>query len=78
MVPIEETSLSAELQYYASHKAEWLGSHSGEYVVIKGRTRLGFYQTFEAAYRAGAARFGVDTDFLVRKVVEQEPVFVLY
>jgi len=74
----EQTRLSAELEYYESHKEEWLSSSRGRYVVIKGHTVLGFFDAFEAAYRAGALEWGVDTDFLIRKVVEHEPVFVVY
>ncbi len=78
MGPGEETRLSTELEYYAAHKADWLQSHNGKYVVIKGHETLGFFATFEDAYCAGASRLSVDTDFLVKCVVEHEPVFVLY
>ena len=74
----EQTRLSAELVYFESHKNEWLSSNRGRYVVIKDQSTLGFFDSFEAAYRAGALEWGVDTDFLVRKVVEHEPIFVLY
>ncbi len=74
----QETRLSAELEFYASHKAEWLQSHGGNYVVIKGSDTVGFFSSFEDAYRAGASKWGIDTDFLVKRIVEHEPVFVLF
>ncbi len=72
------TRLSAELEYYESHKKEWLASNHGRYVVVKNGTVLGFFDTFEAAYTAAASKWGVDTDFLIRKVLEHEPVLVVY
>ncbi len=67
--------LAAELEYFSQHKTEWLAHKSGQYVVIKDSTPLGFYQTFERAYRAGAGAYGIETDFLVKQVLEYEPVF---
>jgi hypothetical protein len=74
----ERAGLDRELAYYAQHKQEWLVRESGKYVVIKENSVLGFYRNFEAAYRAGATTYGIDTDFLVKQIVEQEPVFFLF
>jgi hypothetical protein len=74
----DETRLARELEYYAQHKSEWLAHESGNYVVVKDGGLLGFYPTFEAAYRAGAASYGVNTDFLVKQVLEHEPVFFVF
>jgi len=67
--------LAAELEYFSQHRAEWLTHKNGQYVVIKASAPLGFYQTFEAAYRAGAETYGLETDFLVKQILEYEPVF---
>lgn len=67
--------LAVELEYFAQHKAEWISRNTGEYVVIKDSVPLGFYPNFEAAYRAGAATYGLNTDFLVKQILEHEPVF---
>jgi epoxyqueuosine reductase QueG len=56
-------------------KGEWLKHHAGEYVVVKGNSVLGFYPAFEPAYRAGVGNFGISTDFLVKQILEHEPVF---
>jgi len=74
----QTTRLGAELNLFDGHKAEWLEQHRGSYVVIKGENVLNFYSTFEDAYRAGAERWGTDTDFLVKQIVEQEPVFFVF
>lgn len=73
-----ETRLSAELNYYALHKSEWLSQQSGKYVVIKERDVLGFFPSFQDAFRAGAVQYGLETDFLVKQIVEREPVFFVF
>jgi len=74
----QESRLAVELQYYGQHKAEWLSRKTGQYVVIKDNAPLGFYPNFEAAYRAGAATYGLNTDFLVKQILEHEPVFFVF
>jgi hypothetical protein len=75
MVSEQQNRLAVELDCFAQHKSMWLAGKAGEYVVIKGCNPLGFYPTFEAAYRAGAAMYGPQTDFLVKQILEHEPVF---
>lgn len=75
MATDQQARLAVEIEYFSRHKAEWLALKSGQYVVIKESTPLGFYQTFEAAYRAGAGTYGLETDFLVKQILEYEPVF---
>lgn len=74
----EQSALMHELDYYARHKGEWLRQKSGKYVVIKQGNVLGFFASFEKAYRAGATSYGIDTSFLVKQIVENEPVFFLF
>lgn len=73
-----KSRLESELRLFEETKKSWLRSHKNEYVVIKGNRTLGFYQSFSAAYYAGAQEFGSGTEFLVKKVVETEAVFVNY
>jgi hypothetical protein len=74
----EQARLAVELDFYAHHKNEWLAQHSGQYVVIKENNILNFYSAFEAAYRAGVNAWGINTDFLVKRIVENEPVFFVF
>jgi len=78
MAADQQSRLAVELAYYAQHKTEWLALKTGRYVVIKDHGLLGFYPNFEAAYRAGAATYGLNTDFLVKQVLEHEPVFFVF
>lgn len=77
MAAEEKTRLALEIEFYELHKREWLKRHSGDYVVVKGGEVLGFYSSFGAAYSAGAGAWGVYTDFLVRQILEHEPVFLV-
>jgi len=78
MAAEEQTRLAAELDFYAAHKREWLEEHSEKYVVIQDRNVLGFYPSFQDAFRAGVNAFGVTRDFLVKQVLEQQPVYFVY
>jgi hypothetical protein len=71
------TRLSIETNY-ETHKAEWLQSHRDEFVVVKDSEVLGFFASFHEAYSAGVEKHGTDADFLVKRVVPQEPVFVMF
>jgi hypothetical protein len=70
--------LSAELEFYEAQKSEWLKSHRGEFVVIKGNDLLGFFEDFHSAFSSGAEKYGVGADFLVKRVALHEPVFVVF
>lgn len=74
----EATRLQAELQYYEAHKAEWLRKHRDDFVVVRDVELLGFFSDFPSAYQAGAEKYGMDSDFLVKRVTPQEPVFVVF
>lgn len=64
--------LERELRTYEQRKAEWLASHSGQFVLLKGTEVAGWFDTELAAYTAGVRRFGT-VAFLVRRVQETEP-----
>jgi len=73
-----KASLQQELDWYESNKAEWLNAHLGEFALVGRKGAVGFYPTYEAAFEAGLEAFGIGTDFLIKQVVEHEPVFVIY
>jgi hypothetical protein len=77
MGTVRPTRLAVELDYYRQHARDWAAQRPGQYVVIKNTGVLGFYPDFEAAYRAGAGKYGLETDFLVKQILEYEPVFIV-
>jgi len=70
--------LGVEIEVYEAKKSEWLKRNRDQFVVIKGKDILGFFVEFHEAYYAGVEKYGADTDFLVKRVVPQEPVFVVF
>lgn len=70
--------LRAELEFYEKHKAEWLKAYREQFVVIKADDLLGFFPNFHSAYTAGVSKYGANTDFLVKRVLPHEPVFVVF
>ena len=78
MAAEEQTRLAVELEFYAAHKADWLEEHSEKYVVVQDRNVLGFYPSFEDAFRAGVSALGVTRHFLVKQILQQEQVYFVY
>ena len=77
-MPSKESSLATELELYATNKDEWLKENAGKYVVAQDTNVLGFYDSFESAFKAGVVAFGVQQDFLVKQVLAHEPVYYVY
>ena len=73
-----KTALAAELGYFERHRSLWLKEHPNQYAVIQGNTLLGFFDSFAAAYYDGVRAFGAHAEFLVKRVVENEPVYVVF
>jgi hypothetical protein len=70
--------LIVELELYECHKSDWLRNHRDEFVVIKDKNLLGFFSEFHEAFRAGVNEYGLECDFLVKRVVPQDPVFEVF
>jgi hypothetical protein len=78
MAKSRESPLAEEISYYQLHKAEWIRSHAGEFVVICGASVAGFFPDYEKAFKAGLRNFGVRPAFLIKQVLEHEPVYAIY
>jgi hypothetical protein len=63
--------LERERAVYIAHEAEWAAAHPGRFVVVKGDSLLGTFESMEDALAAGAAAFGTES-FLVRKLGERQ------
>lgn len=77
-MPDDQSSLATELELYATHKQDWLEENEGKYVVAQDTNVLGFYDSFEAALKAGILAFGVRRNFLVKQVLEDELIYFIY
>jgi hypothetical protein len=77
-VPTEKKILEKELRVFEQYKSEWLRSHSGEFVVIVGEAVVGFHSDYESAFKAGLSAAGLGTNFLLKQVCAEEPVYLIY
>jgi hypothetical protein len=68
----EQAPLATELTTYRDHLDELL-EHKGQFVVIKGKSILGYYRHRQAALAAAYQKYGA-VPVLVKQVVEMEPV----
>jgi len=59
--------LEQEQAYYAEHLTDWLSQYVDRFVVVKGESLVGVYNTMEEALADGARRFGLQS-VLVRRV----------
>jgi hypothetical protein len=73
-----KTGLEADFQVFERHRKDWVRQHEGEFVLIRAATVAGFYPDYASALRAGVQTFGVASEFLVKQVCLEEPVFVIY
>lgn len=73
----EHAGLRAEFEIFATRRKDWLREHEGQYVVMNQGDVAGFFDEYAAALRAGIAKFGVASEFLVQKVREEDSLFVI-
>ena len=66
-----------EGRVFEEHLAEWRENHLGEFVLIKGKTAIGFYSSLEVAFRAGTDRFGLDP-FFIKQIVPGDSINVTF
>lgn len=65
--------LATELRTFNAHRGSLVKEHRGEFALVKGRRVVGCFNTMEAAFEEGVARFGLDP-FLVKEIVEKDRV----
>lgn len=67
------STLQTEFQTYQLQLPKMLGSHNGQYVVIKGSNLAHFSESYEQALTWAYDEFGLDT-FFVKKVAPDQDV----
>ena len=73
-----QAPMERDFQVFEQHRKEWAEKHRDEYVVIHAGILAGFHRDYESALRAALQAFGVESQFLVKQVSSEEPVFVIY
>lgn len=64
--------LERELATFTRKLDELRAEHEGKFVLIQGDTLVEVFTSYEDALKAGYARFGVATPFLVKRIVTLE------
>jgi len=72
------SGLKADFEAFEGRRKEWSQAHEGKYVVMHKGEVVGFFDDYASGLKAGIARFGAKTEFLIQQVCEEEPVFVIY
>lgn len=67
-----KTVLEVELQYFESHKNEWLEHHEGKFALVVGQELLGVFDSREDAYKAGIELRG-NVPMLIKQISRREP-----
>jgi hypothetical protein len=75
---VRQQQFETELSVYERNKSGWLNEHPDSFVVISEQEVAGFFQSYSEAYEAALDRFGVDRLFLIKQVLPQDRVFVVY
>jgi hypothetical protein len=71
----EHSGLRAEFETFENRRKAWLPDHEGQYVVMFRGELAGFFNDYAAGVRAGIAKFGVNSEFLIQRVREEDPLF---
>ena len=68
--PLEE-----EVEIFERNRQEWAANRAGQYVVIQRNNIVGFFGSFEQAYKAALEKCGQKSLFLVKQINAVEPVY---
>ncbi len=64
--------LQEELAFFEQKRPELVKTHLGKFALVKGRTLVDTFTTFQEAYAKGVELFGPEP-FLVKPILPEEP-----
>lgn len=70
-------ALADEEAWFRDNRSVIASRYAGKYVLVKDRAVQGAYPSFDQAYKAGAARFGANSGFLIKQALPQEPQAII-
>ena len=68
-----EKDLKANLDYVNKHKEELLKEHRNKFILVFNQEVVSSYDTYEKAAQEGVSTFGLDENFLVYHLLDEEP-----
>jgi len=72
-----EPVLVKETEIFNAHLEEWRKTNMGQFVLIKGDSVIGFYDSLTDAFSAGTKRYGLD-DFFIKQIIPRDTVNVSF
>jgi hypothetical protein len=66
-------SFEEDIKYYQSIEKDLAKQHNGKFVLIKNKTNIGIFSSFEDAHREALKRFG-NTDVLIAHIEKSPPL----
>ena len=72
-----ESVLAIESAVFNDHIDEWRKTNMSQFVLIKGSSMIGFYDSLESAFTDGLKQFGLN-DFFVKQIIPRETVNVSF
>lgn len=70
-------ALADEQSWFEKNRAFIAAQYAGQFVLVKSQAVQGAFPSFDAAYMAGAQRFGAAGQFLVKQALPTEPKVVI-
>ncbi|PIP54354.1 MAG: hypothetical protein COX07_05825 [Bacteroidetes bacterium CG23_combo_of_CG06-09_8_20_14_all_32_9] len=68
-----EEKLKKNYDYIVSNKQSLLNSYRNKFILVYEQQVVGSYDTYEASAEAGVITYGIAGNFLVYKILENEP-----
>ena len=69
-----ETEFDKNMNFVKTHKEELLPQHFNKYLLIKNQQVIASFDKYQTAAEKGVELFGLNEDFLVYYMTDQEPV----
>ena len=69
--------LEKEYKYFLKHLPEFTPEHLNQFVLIKDKEIVGFFDSYEQALTAGLKAFG-NVPFFIKEVREKEEVHIFH
>jgi hypothetical protein len=70
---VQTVTFEEDIAYYQSIAKDLAKQHNGKYVLIKNKTNVGIFSSFEDAHKEALKRFG-NTDVLITHIETNPPI----
>jgi len=71
---MDNKKLKENFDYVNESLSELLNLYRNKFILVVDKKVIGSYDTYESAAEAGVKTFGINGDFLVYEIFENEPV----